>query len=110
MRLSSQARILFNPKRFEIATILYATGPKPLHRLREETGLTWGDLDSNLRYMARHGLIELRRVPTPQGPRTIARLTVGGVQAYEELAAYLEAVLEARRRAPDTPEGPRRQA
>ena len=97
MRLSQRARILFNPKRFEIATLLYTLGPMPLHRLREETGLSWGDLESNLRYMARHGLVELRRLPTPRGPRTIARLTVEGVEAYEELAGYLEETLRARR-------------
>ena len=88
--LSDSARLLFNPKRFAIATILYLSGPLQLSKLREATGLSWGDLDSNLRRMSKAGLVRLERRLTRDGFRVYAILTDSGRRAYEELAAYLE--------------------
>ena len=88
--LSRGARALFSPKRFEIATVLLALGPMTMAELRRATGLTWGDLDSNLRYLEREGLVRTRKVVTRGGPRTLVSLTREGEEAYRELAGYLE--------------------
>ena len=93
--LSRRASLLFNPKRFAIATILYIAGPLPLSKLREATGLSWGDLDSNLRRLAREGIVSLERRLTNDGFRTFAMLTIEGMAAYRELARYLENTLSA---------------
>lgn len=91
--LSEKARILFNPKRFEIATILFLRGKTTMAVLRRATGLSWGDLDSNLRYMETKGLVNLRKTLTRRGPRTIVELTSKGVKAYVELAHYLRNII-----------------
>ncbi len=91
--LSKKASLLFNPKRFAIATMLYIAGPLPLSKLREATGLSWGDLDSNLRRLAREGIVSLERRLTSDGFRTFATLTPEGAAAYRELASYLENTL-----------------
>ncbi|MEB3787881.1 MAG: MarR family winged helix-turn-helix transcriptional regulator [Desulfurococcales archaeon] len=87
------ARILFSHKRFIIATVLYLAGPMTMARLREATGLSWGDLDSNIRYLERHGLVEVRRILTLRGPRVMVDLTGEGRRAYRLLARYLREVV-----------------
>jgi len=101
--LSRRARVLFNAKRFAIATILYAGGRATMGALREATGLSWGDLDSNIRLMAKEGLIRVWKDTTPAGPRTFIELTSEGYAAYEELADYLERVLARRGRSEGQP-------
>ncbi len=93
MNLAREARILFNPKRFAIAVYLYARGPTTMAELRKVTGLTWGDLDSNIRYLEKHGLAWTRKDATPQGPRTFIGLTEKGVQAFNQLTQYLHQTL-----------------
>ncbi len=89
MELSREAQVLFSHKRFIIATILYLRGSLTMARLKEATGLTWGDLDSNLRYLNRHGLVRMEKKITRRGPRTLVSMTERGVEAYRELAAFL---------------------
>jgi len=97
--LSRGARTLFNAKRFAIATLLYARGrPLTMAELRAATGLSWGDLDHQVRIMAREGLARAWKDTTPDGPRTFVALTREGERAYEELAGYLEGVLLSRGR------------
>ena len=98
MQLSRRARHLFNAKRFAIATLLYIYGRATMAWLRRETGLSWGDLDSNVRSMAREGIVRVWKDTTVEGPRTFVELTPEGRKAYEELAAYLETVLDGTRR------------
>jgi DNA-binding MarR family transcriptional regulator len=91
--LSKDAMIIFNAKRFEIATVPYVWGPMTMARLKALIGLSWGDLDSNIRYLSRHGLVTTRKVLTREGPRTLIALTERGRAAYEELARYLSGTL-----------------
>ena len=83
------ARLLFQAKRFAIATILYVRGETVMRDLRRETGLSWGDLDSNVRAMERRGLAKTRKIITREGPRTAVSLTPRGRRAYERLVNYL---------------------
>jgi len=100
--IKGPAAAIFNPKRFSIMSVLYLRGALPMKTLRDATGLTWGDLDSNLRYLERRGLVALRRVLTSKGPRTYVVLTDEGARAYEELVSYLRSTLA--RRPPETRE------
>jgi len=92
--LSGDEAVLFHPKRFAIASILYLRGEVSMAQLRRATGLTWGDLDYNLRILRERGLAETRRVPTSEGPRVLARLTPRGARAYERLVEYLRNHIE----------------
>jgi DNA-binding MarR family transcriptional regulator len=87
---------LLNPKRFMIVTLLYALGPMSLRELRRALGLTWGDLDSNVRRLAEKGYVKLWR-GLGSGPRVLEvkiGLTELGEAEYEELVAKLRKLLE----------------
>ncbi len=84
---------LMNPKRFLIATLLYVMGPRTMADLVRALGLTWGDLDSNLRRLRDRGFVELRKVLTLKGPRTVAVLTEKGLEEYERLVESLRKLL-----------------
>ncbi len=93
-----RVRVLFNAKRFMIATILYVRGEMTMAELQRHTGLSWGDLDSNLRVLIRHGIVESRKIVTRRGPRTMVGLTRSGEALYEELTRILTDLIgEARR-------------
>lgn len=97
MQLSREAQIIFNHKRFIIATILYIRGSLTMAQLKKATNLSWGDLDSNIRYLHRHGLVTYRKTITESGPRSIVALTKKGAEAYNELTAYLSQYLAGKR-------------
>ncbi len=84
---------LLNPKRFMIATVLYALGPKTMGDLVRILGLSWGDLDSNVRRLRELGYIRTRKVITLRGPRTLVELTEKGVEEYERLADKLRQLI-----------------
>jgi len=87
---------LLNPKRFMIVTLLYALGPMSLRELRRALGLTWGDLDSNVRRLAEKGYVKLWR-GLGSGPRVLEvkiGLTELGEAEYEKLVAELRKLLE----------------
>ncbi len=87
---------LLNPKRFMIMTLLYALGPMSLRELRRALGLTWGDLDSNVRRLAEKGYVKLWR-GLGSGPRVLEvkiALTERGEAEYEKLAARLRELLD----------------
>jgi DNA-binding MarR family transcriptional regulator len=87
---------LLNPKRFMIVTLLYALGPMSLRELRRALGLTWGDLDSNVRRLAEKGYVKLWR-GLGSGPRVLEVkicLTELGEAEYEKLVAKLRKLLE----------------
>lgn len=53
-----------------------------------------GDLDSNIRRLREHGIVEVRKVPTRKGPRTVVYLTSYGERRFEEFSRVLEKVVE----------------
>lgn len=86
-------KLLLNPKRFMIATVLYMRGPSTMAELQRILGLSWGDLDSNIRRMRSEGYVETRKIIKSEGPRTLVYLTNKGLKAFTELLDYLEEVL-----------------
>ena len=88
LNLTEEEALLFNPKRFAIATVLYLRGTQTMAELKKAVGLTWGDLDSNLRY-PRKQLVEIQRTITRAGPRTIIKLTRKGEASYKSLVIIL---------------------
>lgn len=86
---------LLNPKRFAIVSLLYAIGPMSLRDLRRALGITWGDLDNNVRRLHEKGYLRLWR-GLGSGPRVLeakAELTEAGVGEYEKLVEQLGRIL-----------------
>ena len=92
--IDERVRILFNLKRFMIATIIYIRGEITISELQKASKLTWGDLDSNLRIMNKHGLIQKSIIITRNGPRNIVKLTEEGVETYEKLAEIIKRLID----------------
>ena len=86
-------RVLLNPKRFMIATILYLRGPSTMSDLQRILDMSWGDLDSSIRRMKKEGYVESKKVITPLGPRTLVRLTRQGYERYRRLLDILEGII-----------------
>jgi DNA-binding MarR family transcriptional regulator len=95
LKLSDSEAVLFHAKRFIIATILYMKGPQTLAQLRKATNLSWGDLDSNIKYLERKGLVESTKIISRKGPRTLVKLTDSGEEAYIKLVYKLSRTIEA---------------
>lgn len=89
MKLTDTEAALFNAKRFTITTVLYIRRPQTMAQLRKATGLSWGDLDSNIRYLEKKRLVKSRKVVTKEGPRTLVELTENGEKAYVSLVSKL---------------------
>lgn len=85
---------LLSPKRLMLFTILYVSGPKTEADLAKALGLSWGDIDSNIRRLTKKGYIEVRKVITIKGPRTLVSITEEGVREYRNLASVLHNLLE----------------
>ncbi len=94
-------KVLVNPKRFMIATILYLRGPTTMAELQRMLGLSWGDLDSQLRALKANGYISTRKIITRSGPRTLAELTPKGRASYENLLDTLDKIIDVAKRSPD---------
>lgn len=84
---------LFNRKRLMIMTLLYVSGPKVESDLFAALGLSWGDLDSNLRRLKDKGYIDSRKVLRLKGPRTVVFITRKGAAEYRQLVGNLRRVL-----------------
>lgn len=86
---------LFSPKRFMIASLLYAFGRVKLSELRAMLNLSWGDLDSNVKRLVEKGYVELWKEPgRVRGLETVAYLTEKGKREYEKLAETLRILSE----------------
>ena len=85
---------ILNPKKLMIIIVLYLVGPKTMSQLVKATGLSWGDLDTHLRKLRDRGIVELSKKITPQGVRTVVRLTPYGVKLFLETVTQLEHVLK----------------
>jgi len=87
---------LMNPKRFMIVTLLYTLGPMSVRELRRTLGVTWGDLDSNVRRLVEKGYVKLWK-GLGSGPRVLEvkiGLTELGEAEYEKLIAVLRELLD----------------
>ena len=86
-------RVLVNPKRFMIATILYLRGPTTVATLQRMLDISWGDLDRQLRTLKSHGYVVARKVPTREGLRTLVELTGLGRERYEATLELLDRII-----------------
>ncbi|MEW5761249.1 MAG: transcriptional regulator [Candidatus Thermoplasmatota archaeon] len=85
---------LLNRKRLMIMTILCVSSPKIEADLQSALKLSWGDLDSNLRYLKAKGYISSKKVFTLRGPRTAVSVTKSGLSEYTRLVKNLKNLLK----------------
>ncbi len=87
-------RLLHEPARMMITTILYSATEADFLYLLNATGLTRGNLSTHLARLEEAGYVEIEKTYKGKLPRTICRLTNTGRTAFDEYRKQLRAVVE----------------
>ncbi len=87
-------RLLHEPARLMIATILFSAEEADFLYLLNATGLTRGNLSTHLARMEEAGYVEIEKTYKGKLPRTICRLTDAGRTAFENYRKQLREVVE----------------
>ena len=87
--LSSLDRVIHEPARLMIMTILFAVEEADFVYLQRECGLTQGNLSSHLSKLAVAGYLTMAKTFKGKYPLTICKLTRTGRQAFQNYSTKL---------------------
>ncbi len=92
-------RLLHEPARLLIASILFSVEEADFLYLLNSTGLTRGNLSTHLTRLEEAGYVQIEKTFKGKFPRTICRLTAAGRAAFEDYRKRLKQISEALNRA-----------
>jgi len=92
--LSELDRLLHEPARMMITTILFSAEEADFLYLLNATGLTRGNLSTHLARLEEAGYVEIEKTYKGKLPRTICRLTITGRAAFDGYRKQLREVVE----------------
>ena len=92
--LSDLDRLLHEPARMMITTILFSAAEADFLYLLNATGLTRGNLSTHLARLEEAGYVEIEKTYKGKLPRTICRLTNAGRAAFNGYRKQLREVVE----------------
>lgn len=92
--LSDLDRLLHEPARMMITTILFSAAEADFLYLLNATGLTRGNLSTHLARLEEAGYVEIEKTYKGKLPRTICRLTKTGRKAFDGYRKQLREVVE----------------
>jgi len=87
-------RLIHEPARYHIMAILYVIESADFLFLRNQTGMTDGNLSSHLSKLEKAGYLQVRKEFVGKKPHTMLELTVAGRQAFDTYRAAMQAHLE----------------
>lgn len=90
--LATLDRVIHEPARLAIMTVLYALGEADFLYLQRECGLTQGNLSSHLARLEEVGHVKIEKTFKGKYPLTICRLTSSGRRAFETYAQKMRVV------------------
>lgn len=93
-RIAQVDRIIHEPARLMLITMLYAVDSADFLYLLRESELTKGNLSSHLSRLETAGYIEIEKTFRGKMPSTVCRLTDGGRAAFRRYLENLRRVLE----------------
>ena len=96
--LAGVERLIHEPARLVILTLLAAVGEADFLYLQRECGLTQGNLSSHLNRLEDAGYVGIEKTYRGKLPLTVCRLTDSGRSAYEAYAAKMRAFFRQDRR------------
>jgi DNA-binding MarR family transcriptional regulator len=88
-------RLVHEPARLMILTILYVVESADFVYLMRQTGLTKGNLSSHLSKLEAAGYVDVKKEFVDKIPRTLLRLTDDGREAFQAYRQDMIQVLEA---------------
>ncbi|HAL30848.1 MAG TPA: transcriptional regulator [Coriobacteriia bacterium] len=90
-------RVIHEPARLKIMSVLSVAESADFTYLMRETELTRGNLSVQLSRLEEAGYIAIEKTFVGKTPRTTARMTPEGREAFTAYRAYLERLLDATR-------------
>lgn len=90
--LATLDRVIHEPARLAIMTVLYALAEADFLYLQRECGLTQGNLSSHLARLEEAGHVKIVKTFKGKYPLTICRLTGSGRRAFEGYAQKMRVV------------------
>ena len=93
--LASLDRVIHEPARLMIVTILYAVTEADFLYLQRECGLTQGNLSSHLAKLEEAGYVVISKAFKGKYPLTICSLTKNGREAFEGYVRKMQCVVGA---------------
>lgn len=88
-------RVIHEPARLKIMSVLSAAESADFIYLMGETGLTRGNLSVQLTRLKEAGYIKIAKEFVGNSPRTTASMTPEGKKAFDEYRTYLASLLKA---------------
>lgn len=92
--ISSLDRMIHEPARLAIMSILYAANEADFLYILRETGLTKGNLSAHLSRLEDAGYIEIEKGYVGKLPQTLCRMTIEGREAFKDYRKQLQDFLK----------------
>jgi len=92
--IASMDRLIHEPARLVIMTLLYVVESADFTSLMSQTGLTWGNLSSHLSKLEAAGYVEIEKEFVGKKPHTMLHLTDEGRAAFQEYRDSMKQVLD----------------
>ena len=92
--LAEVDRVIHEPARLMIATILYTVESADFTYLLRETGLTKGNLSAHLAKLEQAGYVDIEKSFRGKVPQTICKLTRAGRSAFQAYRAQMKQIVE----------------
>ena len=93
-RIVQVDRVIHEPARLMLITMLYAMDSADFLYLLSESGLTKGNLSSHLAKLEKAGYVDIEKTFRDKTPSTVCRLTTQGRQAFRHYLENLRRVLQ----------------
>jgi DNA-binding MarR family transcriptional regulator len=94
-QLATLDRVIHEPARLMVMTVLYAVPEADFLYLQRECGLTQGNLSSHLAKLEGTGYVLIEKTFKGKYPLTICRLSHKGREAFEAYVKKLQVVAQA---------------
>jgi DNA-binding MarR family transcriptional regulator len=92
--LAEVDRLIHEPARLVISTILYTVKEADFLFLLTESGLTRGNLSSHLSKLEEAGYITIRKIFNEKKPQTLCSMTAKGRSAFEEYRNHFKKIMQ----------------
>ena len=92
--LETLDRVIHEPARLMIMTVLYAVSEADFIYLQNECGLTQGNLSSHLARLEEERYVQVSKTFKGKYPLTVCSLTSKGRKAFEEYARIMRAATQ----------------
>ena len=87
-------RVIHEPARLTIMAHLFVLNKADFLFLKQQTGLTWGNLSSHLTRLEAAGYVKIEKIFVERKPHTIAHLTKEGRSAFLKYRKSMKRVFD----------------